>query len=258
VQSNVAGTLTLNAGQTASTVNGSGALVLKSSTGADLSFTGKADTLAALKLTTSLGAGNVTVGAARTTSAATLGNLIQDGSTLNVNGKTSRSRMPRRRRGGGCGRPASAATSSTMATATRRSSTDGDHRRRAVGHRSATGVRTNQRQRHRDGGNRLRPDQLLDQLSGAPNPTGTNADLSIVGTATRLRSASPETPNGYQLPRVAPRRPAASPARLTPPPQRLAVNVTFGDGSNGTVKTLDQLNARFWPTWPRRSTRPAS
>ena len=70
VQRNVAGTLTLNAGQTASTVNGSGALVLRSSTGADLSFTGKADTLAALKLTTSLGAGDVTVGAARTTSAA--------------------------------------------------------------------------------------------------------------------------------------------------------------------------------------------
>jgi len=48
VQSNVAGTLTLNAGQTASTVNGSGALLLKSSTGADLSFSGKADTLKAL------------------------------------------------------------------------------------------------------------------------------------------------------------------------------------------------------------------
>ena len=66
-QSNAAGALTLNAGQTASTVSGGGALVLKSSTGADLSITGKADTLAALKLTGSLGAGNATVGAARTT-----------------------------------------------------------------------------------------------------------------------------------------------------------------------------------------------
>ena len=88
VQSNVAGTLTLNAGQAASTVNGSGALVLKSSTGADLSISGKADTLAALKLTGSLGAGTVTVGAARTTAAGSLGNLIQDGSTLNVDGNT--------------------------------------------------------------------------------------------------------------------------------------------------------------------------
>ncbi len=86
-QSNVAGALTLNAGQTASTIT-AGVLALKSSTGADLSITGKADTLAALKLTGSLGAGNATVGAARTTAAGSLGNLIQDGSTLNVDGKT--------------------------------------------------------------------------------------------------------------------------------------------------------------------------
>jgi len=84
----VAGTLTLNSTQTASTVAGTGALVLKSSTGADLSFSGKADTLKALGLTTSLGAGTVTVSASRTTSATTLGNLIQDGSTLNVDGHT--------------------------------------------------------------------------------------------------------------------------------------------------------------------------
>ncbi len=57
VQSNVAGTLTLNSTQTASTVSGGGALVLQSSTGADLSVSGKADSLKALGLTTSLGAG---------------------------------------------------------------------------------------------------------------------------------------------------------------------------------------------------------
>ncbi|SFQ15094.1 flagellin N-terminal helical region, partial [Bradyrhizobium sp. Ghvi] len=50
-QRNVSGTLTSNGGQTPSTVNGSGALVLNSSTGADLSITGKADTLKALGLT---------------------------------------------------------------------------------------------------------------------------------------------------------------------------------------------------------------
>ena len=82
VQRNAAGVLTLNSGQTASTVSGGGALVLKSSTGADLSITGKADTLAALKLTGSLGGGNVTVGAARTTGTDSLGNLIQDGSDV--------------------------------------------------------------------------------------------------------------------------------------------------------------------------------
>jgi hypothetical protein len=38
-----------------------------------------------------------------------------------------------------------------------------------------------------------------------------------------------------------------------------AVNVTFGDGTNGTVKTLDQLNAALLANnLTRRSTRPAS
>ena len=70
VQSNVGGVSTQNAGQTASTL-ASGVLGLNSSTGADLSITGKADTLNALKLTGSLGAGNTTVGAARTTTTGT-------------------------------------------------------------------------------------------------------------------------------------------------------------------------------------------
>ena len=86
VQSNVAGTLTSNAGQTPSTVSAGGALVLQSSTGADLSISGKADILKALKLTTATGAGNVTVSAARTTSSATLSSFISSGSTLNVDG----------------------------------------------------------------------------------------------------------------------------------------------------------------------------
>ncbi|MCE3579858.1 DUF1522 domain-containing protein, partial [Klebsiella pneumoniae] len=53
---------------------------------ADLSVTGKADLLKALALTTSTGAGNATVNVNRTTSAASLGATITDGSTLNVNG----------------------------------------------------------------------------------------------------------------------------------------------------------------------------
>ena len=74
-----------------------------------------------LELTTSVGAGNATVTKARTTLPATLGTLIQDGSTLNVNGKTvtfknaaapSAANVPDRLR-------LSAATSSPTAAATR-------------------------------------------------------------------------------------------------------------------------------------------
>src|SRR5712675_2103703 len=74
-------------GGTASTTV-AGITTLSSSTGADLSITGKADSLKALKLTTAIGAGPTTLTAARATTAASLGGLISDGSTLNVNGHT--------------------------------------------------------------------------------------------------------------------------------------------------------------------------
>ncbi|MDF0523460.1 DUF1522 domain-containing protein, partial [Bradyrhizobium yuanmingense] len=80
-----AATIATSNNQTASSVGG-GAVTLRSSTGADLSVTGKADLLKALGLTSSVGGGNATVSVNRTTSAASLGATITDGSTLNVNG----------------------------------------------------------------------------------------------------------------------------------------------------------------------------
>src|SRR5882757_1576236 len=76
-----------SANQTASSV-GTSKVTLETSTGADLSVTGKADLLKALGLSSSTGAGNATVSVARTSSAATLGTLLQDGASLFVNGKT--------------------------------------------------------------------------------------------------------------------------------------------------------------------------
>ncbi len=82
VQSNVAGTLTVNSSQTISSVSGGGALVLKSTNGCRPErVTGKADILQKLGLTTATGAGNVTATAARTTSSATLSSFISSGST---------------------------------------------------------------------------------------------------------------------------------------------------------------------------------
>ena len=54
-------------GSTSAINAGTGVLTLNSSTGADLSVTGKADLLKELGLTTSVGSGNVTVGKPRTT-----------------------------------------------------------------------------------------------------------------------------------------------------------------------------------------------
>ncbi|TPQ25180.1 flagellin, partial [Bradyrhizobium guangdongense] len=80
-----AATISLNIGQIASSVAG-GIVTLKSSTGADLSVTGKADLLKALGLSTATGGGNATVSATRPTSLGSLSALIADGSTLNVDG----------------------------------------------------------------------------------------------------------------------------------------------------------------------------
>jgi flagellin-like hook-associated protein FlgL len=74
-------------GQTLSSVNGSGNVVLESTTGQDLTITGKADDLKALGLTAAAGSGNATVQAFRATGGSSLGTLVQAGSTLNVDGK---------------------------------------------------------------------------------------------------------------------------------------------------------------------------
>jgi flagellin-like hook-associated protein FlgL len=250
VQSNVAGTLTLNAGQAASTVNGSGALVLKSSTGADLSITGKADTLAALKLTTSLGAGNATVGAARTTSAATLGNLIQDGSTLNVDGKTITFKN--------APTPAASATHTGVSGAVE---TDGNGNSTVYLQGAtvadvlnaidlATGV---QAATLAAGGATFAPangqtKSTINSSGSLQISTGTNADLAIVGTGNALSALGLTGNTGTGTSFTAGRTAAAGSLSgktltFTSFNGGTAVNVTFGDGSNGTVKTLDQLNA---------------
>src|SRR6516225_8864258 len=82
------GTATLSNSSGTNAAIAAGVLTLTTGTGADLSITGKADSLAALGLTTSAGGGNITVTKARQTTAATLGQLVQDGSALNVDGKT--------------------------------------------------------------------------------------------------------------------------------------------------------------------------
>src|SRR6266568_6597568 len=74
-----------SAGQTASSI-AAGIVTLNSSTGADLSVTGKADLLTALGLSTATGGGNATVNVNRTASSSSLGAQISDGSTLNVDG----------------------------------------------------------------------------------------------------------------------------------------------------------------------------
>ena len=116
-----AGVATLSNSSGTNAAIAGGILTLHTGTGADLSITGKADLLNALGLTTSVGSGDATVTRQRTITAASLGTLVQDGSTLNVNGKTitfknaavpAAADVP-------TGSAASTVTSSPTATATR-------------------------------------------------------------------------------------------------------------------------------------------
>ena len=78
--------------------------------------------------------------------------------------------------------------------------------------------------------------------------TGTTADLSITGTGNALSALGLTGNTGTGTSFTAGR--TAAPGSLSGKTLTFtsfnggtAVNVTFGDGSNGTVKTLDQLNA---------------
>ena len=78
--------------------------------------------------------------------------------------------------------------------------------------------------------------------------TGTTADLSITGTGNALSALGLTGNTGTGTSFTAGRTAAAGSLSgktltFTSFNGGAAVNVTFGDGSNGTVKTLDQLNA---------------
>jgi len=246
---NTAGAATIT-GSTSAIV--AGVLTLNSSTGADLSVTGKADFLKELGLTTSIGSGNVTVGKARTTAATTTANLIQDGSTLNVNGHTitfSNAHVPL---------PAQVPTGSGILNAVQ---TDGSGNS-IVYLQTATVTDT------------LNAIDLASGVQTASNAagvatfstatgvtpssvnangtlklsTGTVTDLSISGgTGNALAVLGLNGPTGNSGSFNAAR--AAGVGGINGKTLTFsafnggaAVNVTFGDGTGGTVKTLDQLN----------------
>jgi hypothetical protein len=78
--------------------------------------------------------------------------------------------------------------------------------------------------------------------------TGTAADLSITGTGNSLSVFGLTGPTGTDTSFTASRTAASGSLAgktltFTSFNGGTAVNVTFGDGTNGTVKTLDQLNA---------------
>jgi flagellin-like hook-associated protein FlgL len=246
-----AATLSTNTSQTVSSITG-GAITLESSTGADLSVTGKADALKALGLTTATGSGNSTVGANRTTSSASLGTLITDGSTLNVNGKTVTFKN--------AGTPL-AANVTTGSGVTGNIVTDGSGNSTVYLEKGtvadvlnaidlATGVKTTV---NASGAATLSTASGATASSIAASgalqiSTGTTSDLIISGSGNTLGALGLNGNTGTATTFTASR--TAAPGGISGTTLTFTsfnggtpINLTFGDGTSGTVKTLDQLNA---------------
>jgi flagellin-like hook-associated protein FlgL len=243
---------TTNSGQTASSVSGGGAVSLQSSTGQDLSVTGSADFLKSIGLTTASGGGATTVVAHRTTSGSTVGALIADGSTLQVNGKTITFK--------------NAATPAASATHTGISGnveTDGTGNSTVYLQSGtvadvlkaidlATGVQTAAL-----GVSGAALTTATGQANSTVNSsgvlnisTGTISDLAVTGTGNALSVLGLTGPTGNNTSFNAARTAGAGGINGTTLTfgsfnGGAAVNVTFGDGTGGTVKTLDQLNTHL-------------
>ncbi|MBR0738643.1 DUF1522 domain-containing protein [Bradyrhizobium liaoningense] len=239
--------------QVASSIT-AGATTLKSSTGADLSVTGKADFLKALGLTSATGAGNANVTANRSTTAGSLGSLVQDGSTLNIDGKTITFKNAQT--------PQSAA-GVTSGGVSGNIVTDGNGNSTVYIQSAtltdllnavdlATGVKTAS---IFNGAATL--STTAGQIPSSVNSsgqlalsTGINSDLSITGTGNALSAFGLSGNTGTATAFTAARTSgvggiSGKTLTFTSFNGGTPVNVTFGDGTNGTVKTLDQLNAQL-------------
>ncbi|MET4802594.1 DUF1522 domain-containing protein [Bradyrhizobium sp. LB11.1] len=240
--------------QTPSSIT-AGAVTLKSSTGADLSITGKADFLNKLGLTAATGAGNASVTADRSTTSGSLGSLVQDGSTLNIDGHTITFKNAQT--------PQSAASVANGYGVSGNVVTDGNGNSTVYLQSAnltdllnsfdlATGVKTASLF---NGAATLNPTpgQIPSSVNSSGQlaiSTGINADLSITGTGNALSafglSGNTGTATAFSAARnsgvggVAGKTLTFSSFNGGTP-----VSVTFGDGTNGTVKTLDQLNVQL-------------
>jgi len=241
-------------GGTASTTL-AGITTLSSSTGADLSITGKADSIKALGLTAAVGAGNTTITAARATSAASLSNLINDGSTLNVNGHTITFKNANAAALGAV--PTGSGVSNTNlvndgagnSTVFLQGGTIADVLT-AIDLATGTQVAAN-----------ASGTATITTASGATASTiaangtlklstGTAADLNITSTGNALSVLGLTGPTGTGTSFTAARTAGAGGINgktltFTSFNGGTPVAITFGDGTGSTVKTLDQLNAQL-------------
>jgi hypothetical protein len=252
--SNTSGTATLTTATNtqASSVSAAGELEISSTGGGTTSITGAADILNFFGLTSATGSTSATATVNSATSTGTTANLVADGSTLNVDGKTitfksatvpSPSSVPL---GSGInGNIVTDGNGNSIVYLQGASLADVLNAiDLATGTKTAASV---------NGAATLTTATGATASSVAANgslqiSTGTTADLSITGTGNALSALGLGGNQGNATTFNASRTSNAgtlSGKTLTFSSFNggTAVNVTFGDGTGGTVKTLDQLNA---------------
>ncbi|WFU27961.1 DUF1522 domain-containing protein [Bradyrhizobium sp. CB1717] len=255
-----AATISVSASQPGAAVStaAAGAVTLKSSTGADLSVTGKADLLKALGLTTAVGGGNATVNVNRTTSSASLGATIADGSTLNVDGHViTFKNAPIPGSTGAPSVPSGYGASGNVLTDGNGNSTvylqAGTLNDVLKAIDLATGVQTATINANGTATLATATGQTNSSINASGQlkiSTGVNADLSVTGTGNALNVLGLAGNTGTSTAFTAARTSGVGgitgkTLTFSSFSGGTAVNVTFGDGTNGTVKTLDQLNTKL-------------
>jgi flagellin len=252
--SNTSGTATVStpAANTASSVSTAGELTIASAAGGTTAITGAADILHFFGLTNAVGSTNATATVTSATSAATTANLVQDGSTLNVDGHTITFKsavVPAATSlAAGSGKSGNIVTDgSGNSTVYLQGATIADTLNAidlATGTKTITALVS--------GAATLGVATGATASSVAVNgslqiSTGTNNDLTVTGTGNALSAlglgGNQGTATSFNAGRTA-NAGTLSGKTLTFSSfnSGTAVNVTFGDGTGGTVKTLDQLN----------------
>jgi flagellin-like hook-associated protein FlgL len=230
-----------------------GTVTVKGSTGADLAVTGNSDLLHALSLTAAVGSGNTALSAPRATAAGSLGTLVSAGSTLSVDGHTINFVNQNIAAVGavatGSGSNGHISTDGNgNSTVFLQGATVGDLLNAvdlATGTQTATIASSTATLATASGATASTIASGVLKLS-----TGTANDLNITGTGNALAALGLAGNTGTQTAFTAAR--TATPGSLSGKTLTFtsfnggtAVNVTFGDGTNGTVKTLDDLNAKL-------------
>jgi flagellin len=251
---NSGGTATLSTASntSASSVTAAGELAISSAGGGTTSISGAADILNFFGLTTATGSTNATATVNSATSAATTANLVADGSTLNVDGKVitfKSATVP-----AASSLPIGSGFSGNVVTDGNGNSTVYLQGATIADTLNAIDLATGTKTAANSGGTATLT-TVGTASSVATNgslqlSTGTSADLYITGTGNALSAlglgGNQGTATGFNAARTANAGTIAGKTLTfssfnggTP------VNVTFGDGTGGTVKTLDQLNAQL-------------